>query len=59
MADELAEQVDLKVVIGPPKFAGQQYSAQVIMSLSIVLPEEGVPFPNEAEPRAMVFNSIE
>jgi len=57
MADRLAEQVELKVVIEPPKVEGQRYSAQVIMNLPVVLPKEGMPFPSEEKPCATVFSS--
>ena len=55
MADELAEQVGLQVIIGAPKHDGQKYSAQVKMNLPIESTE--IPFPNEENPCAMVFQS--
>ena len=54
-AEQLAEEVGLKIIIGPPKIAGQKYSAQVLMDLTIA--SEEVPFPSEENPWAMVSQS--
>lgn len=54
-ADDLAEKVDLKVIIGPPKAEGHKFSAQVLLNLPIGAEE--MPFPNEEEAVATVFKS--
>jgi hypothetical protein len=55
LADKLAEELDLKVIIGQPKITGHKYSAQVLLNLPIVPLE--IPFPNEEQPHAMVLQS--
>ncbi|MFC1926227.1 recombinase family protein [Chloroflexota bacterium] len=54
-ADKLAQEIDMKVIISPTKIEGQKYSAQVLMNLPIA--DSEIPFPNEKEPIAMVFQS--
>jgi hypothetical protein len=54
-ADELAEAVDLKVIIGKPKAAEHKYSALVLMDLPI--PNTQYPFPSDEQPFAMVSHS--
>jgi len=54
-ADELAEAVGLKVIIGKPKAAEHKYSALVLMDLPI--PNTQYPFPSDEQPFAIVSHS--
>lgn len=58
MADELAEKVGLKVIVGKPVNEGEKFSVQVKMNLP--LEDETIAFPDELEPVAsgnVVFSS--
>ncbi len=51
-ATELAERIDLKIHIGPPKEEGQRYAAYVTVNLPI--PDNELSFPCEESPVAKV-----
>jgi hypothetical protein len=53
--EELADAVNLKVIIGKPKLPGHRYSAHIVIDLPV--PDREYPFPNEKHPIAMVFHS--
>lgn len=56
-ADDIAEAIGFKIVIGPPKTEGDKYSAQVLFDLPI--PDWEVPFPFEDFQNAMVLLTSE
>lgn len=55
VAEQLAEQLGLRVIVGLPKVPGHKYSAQVLLNLPIA--ESETAFPNEEQPFAMVSQS--
>jgi len=57
VADQLAEKLGLKVIIGPPRVEGHRFYARIIMNAPIQSGEWQ--YPNLEKPVAMVFESSE
>ncbi|NQT73456.1 MAG: recombinase family protein [Chloroflexi bacterium] len=55
VADQLAEKLGLKVIIGPPRVEGHKFYAHIIMNAPILTGEWRYPSPEK--PVAMVFES--